>query len=51
MIIGDLNLNKLRPDKREGKLLLDLETTQGFTCLVTKPTSVERRGTIIGQSH
>ena len=51
VIIGDLNLNKLRPDKREGKLLLDLETAQGFTCLVTKPTSVERRGTIIGQSH
>lgn len=51
VIIGDLNLNKLRPDKREGKLLLDLETTQGFTCLVTKPTSVERRGTLIGQSH
>lgn len=51
VIIGNLNLNKLRPDKREGKLLLDLETTQGFTCLVTKPTSVERRGTIIGQSH
>ena len=22
-----------------------------FTCLVTKPTSVERCGTILGQSH
>ena len=35
MIIGDLNLDRLRPDKREGKLLLDLEIEQGFTCLIS----------------
>ena len=50
VIIGDLNLDRLRPDKREGKLLLDLETEQGFTCLITKPTRVEHRGTITGHS-
>ena len=30
VIIGDLNLNRLRSDKREGKLLLDLEIEQCF---------------------
>ena len=41
VIIGDLNLDRLRPV--EGKLLLDLEIEQGF--LISKPTRVERRGT------
>ena len=36
-----------RPDKSEGKLLLDLEVEQGFQCLIIKPTRVEKRGTII----
>ena len=35
VIIGDLNLDRLRPDKREGKLLQDLEIEQGFTYLKT----------------
>ena len=35
--IGDLNLDRMRPDKPEGKLLLDLEVEQGFQCLITKP--------------
>ena len=30
VVLGDLNLDRLRLDKREGKLLLDLETEQGF---------------------
>ena len=50
VIIGDLNLDRLRPDKREGKLLLDLEIEQGFTCLISKPTRVERRGKITSRS-
>ena len=41
---GDLNLNRLGPDKPEGKLLLDLEVKQGFECLITKPTRIEKRG-------
>ena len=49
MIIGDLNLDRLSPGKREGKLLLDLEIEQGLTCLISKPTRVERRGTV--RSH
>jgi len=50
VVIGDLNLDRLRPDNREGKLLLDLEIEQGFTCLISKPTRVERRGTITRHS-
>ena len=44
VVTGDLNLNRLRPDKPEGKLLLDLEVEQGFECLITKPTRIEKRG-------
>ena len=36
--MGDLNLDTMRPDKPEGKLLLDLEVEQCFECLITKPT-------------
>ena len=47
---GNLNLNRLRPDKPEGKLLLDLEVKQGFECLITKPTRIEKRGIKITES-
>ena len=47
VVLGDLNPDRLRPDKREGKLLLDLETEQGLTCLITQPTRTEKRGTMI----
>lgn len=40
----------MRPDKSEGKLLLDVEVEQGFDCLITKPTRTEKRGTIITES-
>ncbi|KAL9977291.1 hypothetical protein ACROYT_G014680 [Oculina patagonica] len=45
VVTGDLNLDTLRSDKTEGKVLLDLENEQGFECLITKPTQVEMRGT------
>ena len=47
VIIGDLNLDRLRPDKAEGKLLLDLEEQQGLTCLIKEPTrvSTNKKGT------
>ena len=40
----------MRPDKSEGKLLLDLEVEQGFQCLITKPTRVEKLGAITTKS-
>lgn len=40
IITGDLNLNRLRPDQREGKILCDLEEVHGLECLVTMPTRV-----------
>ena len=40
MIIGDLNLDRLRPDKVEGKLIRDLEETLGLECLINQPTRV-----------
>ena len=32
--MGDLNLNRLRPDQREGKILHDLEEVHGLHCLM-----------------
>ncbi|CAH3114421.1 unnamed protein product [Pocillopora meandrina] len=43
-VIGDINLDRLRPDKSEGKLLLDLEVEQEPTCLIDKPTRTEKKG-------
>ena len=40
LLTGDLNLDRLRPERREGKLLLDLEDFYNLTCLVDCPTRV-----------
>ena len=32
--LGDLNLDRLRPDKPEGKLLIDVEETHGLECVI-----------------
>ena len=34
IIMGDLNLNKLRPGEKEGKILCDLEEVYGLECLI-----------------
>ena len=44
-VIGDLNLDRLRPQRKEGKLLLDLEMVQGFECLINQPSRLDRKGT------
>ena len=40
IITGDLNLNRQRPDQRQGKILCDLEEVRGLECLVTMPARV-----------
>ncbi|KAL9986821.1 hypothetical protein ACROYT_G001023 [Oculina patagonica] len=50
IIIGDLNLNRLKPEGREGKILLDLEVEQGFDCLITSPTRIQTLGTLTTQN-
>ena len=50
VVICDLNLDRMRPDKSEGKLLLNLEVEQGFECVITKPTRTEKRSTTITES-
>ncbi|EDO48871.1 predicted protein [Nematostella vectensis] len=39
-LLGDLNLDRLKPREREGKFLIDLEEINQFTCLITEPTRV-----------
>ena len=43
--MGDLNLNSLRPDQREGKILLDLEEIHGLKWLISEPTRVTQNHT------
>ncbi|PFX22993.1 Multidrug resistance-associated protein 4 [Stylophora pistillata] len=40
IIMGDLNLNKLRPGEKEGKILCNLEEAFGLQCLTKKPTKI-----------
>lgn len=40
IVLGDLNLDRLRPERREGKILLDLEDIHGYSCLIDKPTRI-----------
>ena len=40
IITGDLNLDRVRLDQREGKILRDLEDAQGLERLATMPTRV-----------
>ena len=42
VLLGDLNLEALRPETNEGKLLLDLQETHEFECLISKPTRIKK---------
>ena len=37
---GDLNLDRLRPDRTEGNILLNLEEVYGLECLIKDPTRI-----------
>ncbi|KAL9986964.1 hypothetical protein ACROYT_G001183 [Oculina patagonica] len=37
ILTGDLNLDRLKPKSREGRILADLEEVHGMQCLITKP--------------
>ena len=38
--MGDLNLNRMDTNKREGKLLIDLEESFNLTCLINSSTRI-----------
>ncbi|KAL9964953.1 hypothetical protein ACROYT_G028670 [Oculina patagonica] len=40
ILTGDLNLDRLKPKSREGRILADLEEVHGMQCLITKPTRI-----------
>lgn len=40
ILLGDLNLDRLKPNRAEGKLLHDLEEAMGLQCLINQPTRV-----------
>ena len=40
ILTGDLNLDRLRPERTEGKILLSLEEVYGLECLIKDPTRI-----------
>lgn len=40
VLLGDLNLDRLKPNRAEGKLLHDLEEAMGLQCLINQPTRI-----------
>ena len=40
ILTGDLNLDRLRPERTEGKILLSLEEVYGRECLIKDPTRI-----------
>lgn len=40
VVMGDLNMDRLIPNRGEGKMLRDLEQVYNLTCLITEPTRV-----------
>ena len=49
-VLGDLNLDRLRPTSNEGKLLLDLQETHEVDCLISKPTRVQKIGERVSET-
>ena len=39
-LLGDLNMDRLRPETGEGKILKDLENVHGLQCMITEPTRI-----------
>ena len=40
ILTGDLNLDRLKPESREGRILAEIEEVHGLRCLITKPTRI-----------
>ena len=40
ILTGDLNLDRLRPERTDGKILLSLEEAYGLECLIRDPTRI-----------
>ena len=40
IVMGDLNMDRLKPNDREGKILKDLEEVNSLQCMITEPTRI-----------
>ena len=40
VLVGDLNMDRLKPNEREGKILTDLEEVNNMTCMISEPTRI-----------
>jgi hypothetical protein len=40
IVMGDLNMDRLKPNDREGKILKDLEEVNNLQCMITEPTRI-----------
>jgi exonuclease III len=40
IVMGDLNMDRLKPNDREGKIFKDLEEVNNLQCMITEPTRI-----------
>ena len=40
VLVGDLNMDRLRPNEREGKILIDMEEVNNLQCMISEPTRI-----------
>lgn len=40
VLVGDLNMDRLNPNEREGKILKDLEEVNNLRCMISEPTRI-----------
>ena len=40
VLMGDLNMDRLRPNEREGKILIDMEEVNNLQCMISEPTRI-----------
>lgn len=40
ILMGDLNMDRLRPNEREGKILIDMEEVNNMQCMISEPTRI-----------
>ena len=40
VLVGDLKMNRLKPNEREGKILIDMEEVNNFQCMISEPTRI-----------
>ena len=47
VLVGDLNMDRLKPAEREGKILIDLEGVNNMSCMISEDTRITPNSSIL----